>query len=263
MQIKVLLSCTAMLSVLLSGNGFASDACTSDNILFLVNRPTVADSTCVVSPGNLLIESGFQHRNWVTGSYADIYPITELRLGLPKDTEFYMFLPTYVGNHAPPFAGYTPTVVGYKHEVWGNEKFIATFDALLVPAGGSQNYGLQSAGGRVSGIVGYNISDQWGISAMLNFFYQGQSFTSPDQEFFAVGPDVVLTFLATPKVYIYTEVYGQSRVSPTSGSGYNLDGGLVFLIRNNITFDIEASTRLSGILGNFNNYVGVGGAIQL
>ncbi len=249
--------------MLFSASSMATDTCANqDNILSLINRPTIAVSPCVVSEKHLLTEFGFEHRELVVGSYANVYPDTQFRLGLGHDSELYAYAPVYVDNHAPPFKGNTTIGVGGKHVFLEKDPIVLSIDALIYPAGGSVYYGFQTTGGRINGIANYSM-DPWSLTLMLSVMYQSQPYNVPNQTFTAFGPDLVLSYSLNPDMYVFAEVYGQNKVSPTLGSAFNFDGGLAFLIRNNITLDIEASSRIYGLLGQFNNYIGFGGAVQL
>jgi len=250
----------------------ANDMCSAEeDISFLVNRPANAVSPCTVKKGCFLTEAGYQRRNWSTGGNADVFPLTQIRLGLPKTSEIYAYLPIYVGNHAPPFAGNTTTAIGGKHKFWGNDQLIFSVDGYLLVPGGTANYSTQTLGERLNGIVSYSINTKWNLLFMLSFFHQsGQviqdeasSVAAPYLYYTGVGPDLVLSYVFTPKMTMYAEVFGQSKVSPNLGNGFNADGGLVLSVRKNITVDIEFGTRINGQLGTLNNYVGFGGAIQL
>ena len=250
----------------------ANDACTNPAISFLVNRPANAVSPCTVSPEHFMIEGGYQRRNWTTGSYANIYPNIQLRLGLPEMTEIYTYLPIYVDNHASPFAGNTTAAVGGKHKIWGNETFIFSVDGLVILPGGTANY-VTKTGEHLNGVLSYIIDDKWSLLFMVSWYHQTQSSVPSQignhpslittQYFSGVGPDAVLSYVFTPKMSVYAEIFGQSKVSPTLGSGYNVNTGMIFTLRNNITFDIEFASRLSGQLGQLTNYFGAGVSIQL
>lgn len=242
----------------------ANDICANPNdISFLVNRPANAVSPCTVPKGHFLPESGYQRHNWSTGSYANIFPFTQLRLGLPKDTEIYTYLPTYTGNKAYPYSGITTVSIGGKHTFWEQGPFIFTVDGMLILPGGSAQYGSQSIGEHLNGVFSYTIDSRWNFLFMLSIYNQGQPAIDNNLRYSGIGPDFVLSYLFTPKMTVYAEVFGQSKVSPILGSGFNADAGFIFSIKKNMTLDIEVGTRLSGQIGSLSTYVGAGGAIQL
>lgn len=240
----------------------ATDACNTDNILAVINRPTIAVSPCVVSADHLLTEGGFEHLDLVAGSYANVYPDTQIRFGLGHATEVYAYTPVYVENHASPYAGNTTFAVGGKHVFLNKDPFVLTLDAVVYPSGGSVYYGFQTTSAQINGIANYSM-DPWSISLILSIMSLSQPYNLPNQTAAAFGPDLVVSYTINPKMYVYGEIYGQTKVSPNTGSGFNFDGGLAYLVRNNITVDIEASSRITGLLGQFSTYIGFGGTIQL
>ncbi|PJD93063.1 MAG: hypothetical protein CK424_03420 [Legionella sp.] len=231
----------------------------------LINRPSNIDSPCTIPSSQLMIEGGYQHRTLVgdQGSAANLFPSIELRFGLPKATEFFTYLPSVIDSPLDVNQGVTGTTLGLKHEFFFTESFVATMLAELYPSSGSYYVGVQSPGTKVSLLIEKNVTSIVSVTGMLSFLYQGQSGSQQDVQYTALMPDVLISVALNPSVMLFTEVYGQTKVSPTLGSGFNVDGGLLFLVAENATIDVEASHRLSGYLGGFNAYVGIGGTIKL
>jgi hypothetical protein len=71
-----------------------------------------------------------------------------------------------------------------------------------------------------------------------------------------------VTYNIIPMLDIYGEAYGQTRTGPNQGSGFNCDGGVIYLLNKNMTLDAEVGQRISGALQGFQHYIGVGGAIR-
>ncbi len=238
----------------------------SGNPMFsLINRPSYMDSPCTIPSSQLMVEGGYQYRNLVGQPRADasLFPSIELRFGLPKATEFFVYLPAVAASSRNTNNGTTETSLGLKHEVFFTESFITSFTAHLYPPSGSYYVGAQSPGTEVGIIMEDIITNTLSATAMLSVLYEGQSKSQENTQYTSFNPDVVISLALNPFVMFFTEVYGQSKVSPVLGSGFNINGGLIFLVAQNATFDIEASHRLSGYLNGFNAYVGVGGAIKL
>ncbi len=252
----------AILIACYTAPSLAENLCSTESMLAEINRPTLASSPCVAPPKKILTEAGYQHRNLVAGSYMDVYPVVQIRLGLPESSEIYAYTPTYVDNHAPPYAGNTTFALGGKHVFLTYKQFVFSLDGYIFPPGGTSDYSSQSTGGRLNGIFHYNL-EPWNITLMLSGIYQTSPYNQPNQAFTTFASDAVISYALTPLVSVYAEVYGQDKVSLTSGSGYNFDTGLIFLLDNNLTLDVEYSNRLTGVLGLFQNYIGAGGAIKL
>lgn len=249
---------------LLNSIGLADNFCTNqDTISYVINRPANATGPCAVAAKDILVEGGMQHRFLTGGSTADLFPIAEIRFGLPKQSELYVYTPIDVMNHAPPYNGYTTFAVGGKHEIWGNKRLVFTLDGFIAPPGGSFYYGTQAPGIHINAIMEYLINDRVSFLFMLSYLHLGQPPSEPNLTYSAVSPNAVLSYNLTPLMSVYAEIYGQNKTGPSQGSGYNMDGGLIFFITNNITLDVEIARRLVGQLGLFDNYVGAGGVIRL
>jgi len=208
-------------------------------------------------------EGGFIYATSLAGGDENLYPSTELRLGLPKLSEFYIYLPNYTHHQVFPFSGSTPVSMGFKHLFYENKNVAASFSTRYIQPSGSHYYGAQSAGAVLSGIVSYDITEQFGLLGSLTISYQGLPASEENAHWTAISPDIVLNYALTPKLTCFAEVYGVNKASPFLGSGYNFNGGLVFLARKNLTLDIAFSHRLSGRLGGFEAYLGVGGSLML
>ncbi|MBA2653161.1 MAG: transporter [Tatlockia sp.] len=70
--------------------------CSGPNaFLSIVNRPTVADSACTVPTNKMVFELGYQAMKLDEHSQIQNFPNSELRFGLPWNSEFFVFLPNY------------------------------------------------------------------------------------------------------------------------------------------------------------------------
>lgn len=252
-------------TTLLNGVCLADDFCSNqENIAYLINRPANATSPCAVAYKDFLVEGGAQHRIFSENQSIDVYPNTELRFGLPEKSEIYLYTPAYIASHANSYPnGNTTIAIGGKHQIWGKDNIVFTLDGFIVVPGGSRDYGMQTTGEHVNAIVEYIFHNSLSFTFMFSYLHLGQPASEPNLTYSAVSPNIVLSYNFTPLMTVYAEVYGQSKTSPLLGSGYNADGGLIFLITNNITLDVEVATRISGQLGQFDNYIGAGGVIRL
>lgn len=59
-------------------------------------------------------------------------------------------------------------------------------------------------------------------------------------------------------VRLFAELYTQSRTSPGQGAGYRADGGLQYMCTPDVELDTKVRLRLSGSLGGWARYLGVG-----
>lgn len=93
---------------------------------------------------------------------------------------------------------------------------------------------------------------------MLGLATATQSSLSGGQRFNSFNPDAVLTYITKNNLEIFGEIFGQTHTGPHQGSGYNFDGGIAYLLSENMTIDAEVAQRISGNLSGFNQYIGAG-----
>ena len=229
-----------------------------DALLAVLDRPTVADSSCVVRPDHVVIEAGYAHATlYPSGSGRGWNaPEMEVRFGLPHDNELVFLPPNRVV--APGSDGYTASVVGLKHEFDVSPAWQFAAESLVTLPSGDPNQGSAGTGVAINGVASYSPSSTVGLSLMAGF----TSYTEPSNlgggRYTSFNPDGVVTWEFLPPWQLYFEVYGASHTGVGQGSGYDADGGIQILLSRNMEIDFEAGTRLSGNLGGYSHYVGAG-----
>ena len=228
-------------------------------LLNLIDRPTVGDSACVVPYKKAILEMGYQYQSLShSAGNEQNFPEAELRIGLPLNNELVMILPSNIHQSMAPHSGFTATVVGIKHELGYNKSWLWTIEALLTQSNGSAAFGSKGNGAAFNGIVSYNINSSFNLTFMFGGTTQTQAIQSGGQRYNSINPDLILTYTATNKLQFFGEVYGQSKTGPGEGSGFNFDGGLLYLLIPNFSVDLEVGQRISGNLFGFDHYIGTG-----
>jgi hypothetical protein len=233
----------------------------SSNFLALVDRPTYSDSVCVVPRHNSVIEAGYQYQSLFGGGNLQTLPQTVYRYGMADQFEVVMLFPSYVHQNIDPHVGFGATTLGVKHQLTANQTWITTIEGLFTLPSGSSAFGSQNPGAVFNGIISYNISSTVALTGMFGISSQSEPVSSGGQSYTSFNPDIVLSW-AKDKLDLYVEVYGQSSTGPDEGSGFNMDAGVLYLIKKNISLDLEFGQRLTGDLFGFNQYIGTGIAIQ-
>lgn len=228
-------------------------------LLSLIDRPTVGDSACVVSFKQAVLESGYQYQELTQSSAKQQnLPEAEFRLGLPSNNEFVLVLPNYIHQSLLPGSGFNATTIGIKHELGYTQTWLGAVESLFTLPSGSSAYGAQAVGVALNGIVQYTFNPTVSLSFMLGVTSQTLSHQAGGERFTSINPDVVYTYILTPKINFYGEVYGQSKTGPGKGSGFNFDGGVLYLPLKNVEVDLEVGQRISGKLAGFSHYIGAG-----
>ncbi len=229
----------------------------ASGLLAELDRPTVGDSACVAAPGRAIVELGYAHLNTNVGTRQTL-PQTETRFGLPRRNEFVLLPPDaiYATNEHGTETDYSAAVIGLKHE-WGySRRWIYTGEVLFTAPGTyNANGAVDGWGSAVNGIMGYNLTTNVALGLMLGvtslYDQQGRRYTS-------VNPDFTATWLIDPRWQLYGEIYGQTHTAAGQGSGWDSDGGVQYLVTRHVEVDAEIGQRLSGALGGYRNYWGLG-----
>ncbi len=233
-------------------------------LLNIVDRPSFGDSACAVPLGNAVIEAGYQYLELShSDGSAYILPQAVTRVGLPYQNELVVLLPSYVHQSRDSISGSTATTAGIKHEIGYNAKWLGAVESLFTLPNGSAAFGSQGLDVALNGIATYSINSAWSATFMLGVSTQTESSASGGQRFTTVLQDVVISYAPIPSLNLYAEVFGFTKTAPNEGSGYAVDGGVVYLLRPNLTVDLEYGHHISGDLLGMTDYVGAGFALLI
>lgn len=235
-----------------------ADPCAGPSgLLAGLDRPTVGDSACVAKPGHAIVELGYADGHGGQG-LTENGPQAELRFGLPHRNEFVLLPPnaTYANNGHIGTTSYSATTMGLKHE-WGyTSRWIYASEVLFTtPSTEPAAAGSSGWGEAVNGIIGYSVTPRIAISLMLG---ATALYDQNNRRYTSINPDFVATWLLTPRWQLYGEIYGQSHTSYGVGSGWDSDGGVQYLVTRHVEVDAEVGQRLTGALGGYRNYWGLG-----
>lgn len=239
-------------------------------LLALIDRPTVGDSACVVPTGKVLLESGVtRYVPDGTSGYSLGYPQIEWRFGLPANNELVLLPPNLnrvitplPGGGSQTISGGNASVVGLKHEFGYNSQWQWAGETLVTLPSGSPDFGSAATGYAVNGIVSDNLTPVFSLTLMLGVTHLAAPANIQSGAYFwSLNPDLVASWQTSERFQIYGEIYGQSHTAPGAGAGYNVDGGVQYLLRPNVELDAELGQRLSGSLGGWSHYFGVGLAV--
>lgn len=233
-----------------------------NGLLSLVNRPSFADSACVVPMDHAVFEMGAQFLSLNEGYGLNI-PSLQARFGLPGNNEAFFFVPTFLRVTEPVMSGFGPAAFGMKHELAHSKSWVASLEGIVITPSGSGNFGSDGYGGIINGIYSYNITSKLNILIQLGGSTLTTSRNAGGKRFNSFNQNISLAFQPNEKVQFYTEVFGQTHTAPDQGAGYIVDGGIQYLIRKNIMIDLEVGQRISGNIGGIKNFIGTGLAFEV
>ncbi len=236
-------------------------------LLALLDRPTFSDSACSAPLGHAVLELGFMHADvrGEGGGTADNYPEAELRFGLPGRNEFKVLASNYTSQRSgipeESPSGLSATSIGFKHELGYTDKWLGAVEAVMTLPSGNDAFGSRGLGATLSGIAAYSITDQIGLSLQLGVGSLTDPVSAGGGRFTSFNQFLTVTWDPTDRLQFYGEVFGQTKTAHDEGAGYNLDGGVQYLIARWWEVDLEEGVRLTGNLGGFTHYYGAGTGI--
>lgn len=238
-----------------------------EGLLALIDRPTIGNSPCAVKPGKILVESGMAYaRIYPDHGNLFLFPQGELRFGLPLNNELIIATPDYINTHYPHLpkqTGYNATLLGLKHEFPYTEKWIYALEGLLTLPSGSPVFGEAGTGYTLNALITYNITPTFSFAPLFGISSVTTSSQAGAHRFFYFIPDLLVIWLLNPRLQVYAEAVGQTKVDYNRGWGTIGDFGAQFLLSKNVEVDFELGRRLSGnYINSFNYYGTCGGTIQ-
>lgn len=229
-------------------------------LLNITNIGGNADSPCVVPEQDILLESSLQWQTNNPSGTQQNFPQADLRLGLPKLTEFTVYFPNYIHQNVIPHSGFGAMSVGMKHQFFYDEHWMVSAETLITPQNSNTAFGSGGWGTVVNGLINYTINPQYSVLVMLG----GNSLTEPrgagGGRFNSFTPDLVLSYAPSDTLNIFGEVFGQTKTSPDQGAGFNADLCVLYWWNKSLVFDVNVGQRLSGNLGGYRQFFAVGAA---
>lgn len=246
----------------------APPACSGpSSLLAVIDRPTAADSGCVVPQGLTDIELGATagRLSGPPGGRFDNLPDLAVRWGLPADWELVWLPPNAqresldatAGGPAKTIRGFGPTTIGTKHVLGYGEHWQWTAEVLATLPSGDSRFGSRGLGSAVNAIAGYG-DGRLGVSLMAGFTSETEPTAAGGRRFQSFNPDLVVTWASSSRLQLFAEIYSQSHSGYLQGWGANADGGVQYLVTPHLVVDVEEGVGIAGSLGGFANYMGAG-----
>ena len=211
------------------------------------DRPGFTNGSATVAPGRVIIEGGFtqtRDRARNGGDVADDFPEALLRFGVKSNLELQLGLPNYNAIHGAE-RGFGDAIIGAKIKVYERGQTVASVaPSLSVPFGRrafrSSNvlpsllFGVDTALGKRAGVSGNLILSET----------QQDNVNGSTNNQLTVAPAASVDYALTPKLGVFLD--GYSIVPRRGPSNSAIDGGLTYLLNNNLQLDAEYGHGLGG-----------------
>lgn len=213
------------------------------------DRPDQTESSALVPPRLLQLEVGAAYADDSDGEETLEAPSTLIRLGVIERLELRFGIPTVETNFAgPTTTDFADPEVGVKLKLWG-ERGARPEAALIagtsVPVGSNRvtsgrfDPAFRFAFGHAlprDFSLGYNAGVAWATEEDDG----GDRDTLSRLEYtMALGYDITETW------GVFVEIFGDVALSDSGGPSHSLDGGVTYLVRENLQLDAAAGVGLT------------------
>jgi len=239
----------------------------------VTDRPDQTESSSVVPPGYVQIETGWSlTRNQEGGIRTDThtFPGTLFRRGALNRMELRLgyggavWEQTRQAGQSTDASGSGDMGIGTKIYFWEEQKWVpevALLAGVVLPVGKEQfSRGRPDPSFRFS--LSHTLSDRLSLGYNLGPAWESELEETGDRDTFSLFDyTAVLGIGLNERAGLFVEVFGQIPFNAKGGPRHSFDGGLTYLIRDNLQIDGSAGIGLSDSADDW--FVGLGFTARL
>ncbi len=241
----LLLACVLMAC---SPNALPGAAAAQSSEPLVSDRPDFTESASVVGPRSLQLEAGYTHQREGparTNSAGEVL----IRAGLAEWAELRVGLNSFawLDDGGTRSNGFGDLVLGAKlallpapAEAYSPRPQVALLVGTSLPTG-SGGFGSDNTQPEAKLALAWSLGDRLALGSNLNYASQSDSGDRFDQ----FSASVAVGLALNSRLGSYVEYYGFSRVSRDGPYTDYLNGGLTFLINNDLQLDARAGVGLN------------------
>lgn len=232
--------------------------CSDATLLEYTDRGSVTNTPCTLPPTKALIELGYQYQTLLPVATRSNLPQANLFIGLPSNNEFLLALPNYNRVSIAGSSGSSAALFGIKHELTTPDRWGVSTELLLTPPSGSGDFGSAGLGAALNGIISYSVHPKIDVVFMFGENTITESNQIGGQRFYTFNTSLSGVYKPLEKMSIFAEFFTEERTNFERAGNYNIDGGVLYMWRPNIVFDVEAGQQLSHQYDHFNRFISGG-----
>ncbi len=239
----------------------------------VTDRPDQTESSSVVPPGYFQVETGWT----LTGDSGDDVrtstheiPGTLLRIGVINRMEFRLgwrgrlWENTREAGQQRNLAGHGDAEVGskfYLREEKGWVPETALLLGLSLPVG-DEELSSRRVDPALRLSLSHSLSDRVSFGYNVGAFWESQLEENADRDTHVfLNYTAVMGIGLTDRAGVFIEVFGDIPLNAAGDSGNSFDGGLTYLSKPNLQFDVAVGCGLSGDYNDW--FVGLGVTVRL
>ena len=256
---RILLQLT-IITLAVSQAAFAQSQTASDDAdLINADRPGIADGSTVVGPKTFQFESGIQQEFRRSGNVREhtFFAPTLLRFGINSQFEVrvegntFTRVSTFVsGDPINRTSGFAPTSLGFKYQFYNSEEHQLSFGTIVrvFPTWGSDEFRTQHATGDIRLAADWTFAPRLKLS--LNPNVGMARYEDDEGKLFTAGLfATTLNYLPTKKLNPFVDLGIQAPETRGGQTAAILDGGLAYIVGQNLQLDASIGTRVHGETG--------------
>ena len=264
--------CLLLSTIFISATGFAGKKPSPEPEL-VTDRPDQTESSVVILPGYVQLETGwtFSH-NDADGLRSETheFPGTLVRAGVVDRVEFRLgwsggiWEESRVGGQRTNLSGAGDMEVGTKLYFWEEQGWIpevALLAGISLPVGAEELSSQRSEPTfRVS--LSHTLSDRVSLGYNLGATWESNlDETSRRDRLSLFNYTAALGIGLTERAGMFVEVFGDVPFHESGGSANSFDGGLTYLLRDNVQLDAAVGVGASDEAGDW--FAGLGLSVRL
>ncbi len=208
---------------------------------FITDRPDQTESSAVVPRGYFQIETGVTYSDEGSESRTLEYPGTLIRIGLPKRLELRLgtqgFVSEFEGNET---TGYGDSEIGTKLYLWqesGWRPEAAFLASVSIPTG-NNSFSTRHADPSFRFLFSHSLTETVSLAYNVGAAWETVTTSSGNATLSDLQYTLAAGFALTDRIGAFAELFGATPVSSGGGSAVSVDGGLTYLLRPNVQFDV-------------------------
>ncbi len=248
----ILIFCHA--AVLLWISSAAAGQEVADAPEFITDRPDQTESSAVVPRGYFQIETGVTYSDEGSESRTLEYPGTLVRIGLGKRLELRLgtkgFISEFAGNET---TGYGDSEIGTKIYLWqesGWRPEAALLASVSVPTGNSA-FSTRHADPSFRFAFSHTLTETVSLAYNVGAAWETVSTSSGSATLSDLEYTLAAGFAITDRVGAFVELFGGTPLSSGGGTVVSFDGGITYLLRPNIQFDVALGAGITNDAPNW------------
>jgi hypothetical protein len=224
-------------------------AAAQDDYPIDTDRPDQTESSALVAPRHLQLEVGIAYTDDNGGEEVLESPTTLIRLGVIERLELRFGIPTIETNFAnPTTTDFADPELAVKLKLWGEKDWrpeAALIAGTTVPIG-SERISSDRFDPAFRFSFGHTLPKDFSLGYNIGMAWETEEDDGGDRDTLSrLEYTMALGYDFTERWGAFIELFGDVAMSDSGGPAHSIDGGVTYLVRENLQLDAAAGAGLS------------------